>query len=91
MMTALINNIKKQNYILKRAVQIYIKRGEKTMNEKIGMITFEGKMYNLDEMKANEIKELMIKIKNRKEDIQKELEVQIGKYKNTKEVKEDER
>lgn len=61
------------------------------MNEKIGMITFEGKMYNLDEMKANEIKELMIKIKNRKEDIQKELEVQIGKYKNTKEVKEDER
>lgn len=61
------------------------------MNEKIGMITFEGKMYNLDEMKANEIKELMIKIKNRKEDIKKELEVQIGKYKNTKEVKEDER
>lgn len=51
------------------------------MDEKFGIVMFEGRMYNLDEMKADELRELLNKISGSKEMKQRELEILSGKYK----------
>lgn len=63
------------------------------MDEKFGIVMFEGRMYNLDEMKADELRELLNKISGSKEMKQQELEILMGKYKtkDKKEVNTDER
>ena len=63
------------------------------MDKKFGIVMFEGRMYNLDEMNADELKELMMRIGNAKDMKKKEIEILNGIYKtNDKEdVNTDER
>ena len=63
------------------------------MDKKFGMVMFEGRMYNLDEMNADELKELMMRIGNAKDMKKKEIEILNGIYKTNdkEEVNTDER
>ena len=51
------------------------------MDKKFGIVMFEGRMYNLDEMNADELKELMMRIGNAKDMKKKEIEILNGIYK----------
>lgn len=63
------------------------------MDKKFGIVMFEGRMYNLDEMNADELKELMMRIGNAKNMKKKEIEILNGIYKTNdkEEVNTDER
>ncbi len=63
------------------------------MDKKFGIVMFEGRMYNLDEMNADELKELMMRIGNAKDMKKKEIEILNGIYKTNdkEEVNTDER
>lgn len=49
------------------------------MDKKFGIIMFDGRMYKLDEMSSDEIKELMIKMKEHQKNLKKEAEILAGK------------
>ena len=63
------------------------------MDKKFGIVMFEGRMYNLDEMNADELKELMMRIGSAKNMKKKEIEILNGIYKTNdkEEVDTDER
>lgn len=58
------------------------------MDKKFGVIMFEGKMYKLDEMSAEEIKELMTKMEENHKMLEKQVEILSGMY--TKEEEDEE-
>lgn len=45
------------------------------MEEKMGTILFDGKLYNLDNMEEEELKALMEKIEQKEKRLQEELEI----------------
>lgn len=45
------------------------------MDEKLGFIMFEGKMYNLDDMDANSLKELIEKMENYNKDLEEKVKI----------------
>lgn len=51
------------------------------MDEKFGMVMFEGRMYNLDDMNGNELNELMMRMEAVKDMRIKELEILCDIYK----------
>ena len=51
------------------------------MDKKFGIVMFEGRMYNLDEMNADELKELMMRIGSAKNMKKKEIKILNGIYK----------
>lgn len=55
------------------------------MDKKFGVIMFEGKMYKLDEMSAEELKELMTKMEENHKALEKEVEILSGMYTNEEE------
>ena len=58
------------------------------MDKKFGVIMFEGKMYKLDEMNAEEIKELMTKMEENHKMLEKQVEILSGMYTKEEEVDE---
>lgn len=51
------------------------------MDEKFGMVMFEGRMYNLDDMNGDELNELMMRMEVAKDMRTKELEILCDIYK----------
>ena len=48
------------------------------MDKKFGIIMFDGRMYKLDEMSSDEIKELRKKMKEEEKKLRKEVEILSG-------------
>ena len=50
------------------------------MKEDLGIIMFDGKMYNLDKMSSSELEDLLNKMKANYNKLEKEVEVLTGVY-----------
>lgn len=50
------------------------------MNDNLGTVIFEGKIYNLDKMNSKELKELMEKMEKNYEKLEKQVEIMAGIY-----------
>lgn len=57
------------------------------MEQKLGFVMFEGKMYNLDEMDSNSIKELIEKMEKYDKTLEKKAEILAEIYNTKEEVK----
>lgn len=54
------------------------------MEEKLGFVMFDGKMYNLDEMDSKSLKELMEKLEEHNQKLEKKAEI-LAEISNTEE------
>lgn len=50
------------------------------MENELGILIFEGKMYNLDKMNSEELKELIKKMEKNYKKLEKEVEIRSGIY-----------
>ncbi len=50
------------------------------MNDELGTVIFEGKMYNLDKMNSEELKSLILKMEKNYEKLEKQAEILAGNY-----------
>lgn len=50
------------------------------MEENLGIVMFEGKMYNLDKMSSEELKELITRMEMNYKKLEKEAEIRCGLY-----------
>lgn len=60
------------------------------MNDELGTIIFEGKMYNLDKMNSEELKSLILKMEKNYSKLEKQAEILTGSYLKEEEVNENE-